>query len=274
MLKKLVLAAAAVAIGMFVVKSTSVGSLAQVWWKDARAAVERQVPPEVQLRQLSNEIDKIDRDVKKNISKLAESETEAQLLGDNVASLQVAVRPMKEDLASMTKSLDAKAERVVFNGTSYRTSDLVRKLDGALDTYEAKKVELKSKERLLDIKKQAIDAARSRITEMRDQKEHLRVAVAQLDARLQLARLNATRNHSVEFDDSQVARCKELAESISKRLMIDEKNASLQAEFGYAKEIPGTERETKPTAEILKAARAALKDENEAAVAAKNADGN
>src|SRR5258708_5090848 len=52
MCKKLVLAAVAILVGSMVVKHTSVGSLARVWWNDARQAVERQVPPETQIKRL------------------------------------------------------------------------------------------------------------------------------------------------------------------------------------------------------------------------------
>jgi len=85
MCKKLVIAAVAILVGTAVVKHTTIGSLVQVWWHDAKQAVERQVPPEVQIKQLAVEVSKIDADIKRNLSKLAQQEVEVQATDDALA---------------------------------------------------------------------------------------------------------------------------------------------------------------------------------------------
>jgi len=263
MCKKLVLAAVAILVGTAVVKHTSIGSLAQVWWHDAKQAVERQVPPEVQIKQLNVEVNKIDADIKRNLSNLAKQEVDTQKLDEDVAFLKESQATLKSEIAAMTKGLDTNTERVSIAGKEFRASYLARKLDGAVQTYERKKAELKSKEKLLTTKRDALEAAHARIGEMRDQKEQLRVTVANLETRLQLARLNATRNHAtVDFDDSQVAKCNQLASEISQRLAVDEKTIELNSQYGYGPTQPKVE-EANPTAEVLKAAKKALQEEKE-----------
>ena len=269
MCKKLILAAVAILVGTAVVKHTSFGSLAQVWWRDAKQAVERTVPPEVQIKRLANEVSKIDQDIKKNLSKLAQQEVDTQNLDESVASLKESQTTLKAEITAMTKSLEAgNTEKVSINGQSRRFT--VTTLDKHVAKYERTKAEVKSKEKLLANKREALEAAHARIAEMSSQKEQLRDTVANLETRLQLARLNATRSHAtVEFDDSQVARCNELASEISQRLAVGEKEVELNVRYGYSNAQPKAE-ETKPAADVLKAAKKALEDETEQRVAADN----
>jgi chromosome segregation ATPase len=266
MCKKLIVAAVAILVGTAVVKHTSIGSLAQVWWHDAKQAVERQVPPEVQIKRLANEVSKIDADIKRNLSKLAQQEVDTQRLDEEVASLKDTQATLKAEIAAMTKNLENNIEKVSING---RTRNLnAATLDRTVAKYERTKAELKSREKLLGTKREALEAAHARIAEMSAQKEQLRDTVATLETRLQLARLNATRNHAtVEFDDSQVARCNELANEISQRLAVDEKTVELNTRYGYSN-APAKAEEAKPVGDVLKAAKKAIEDENEQRVAA------
>jgi chromosome segregation ATPase len=263
MCKKLVLAAAAILIGTAVVKHTSIGSLVQVWWHDAKQAVERQVPLEVQIRQLAVEVGKIDADIKKNLSRLAHQEVETQKLEEDVVALKDNQAALKAEITAMTKGLESNAELVSLGTKNVRAGTLARQLDGAVARYERTKAEVKTKEKLLGSKKEALEAAHARIGEMHSQKEQLRTTIADLETRLQLARLEATRkNAGIEFDDSQVARCKQLANQIRDRLSEQEAEQRLDVQYGYGNPIPKFD-ETKPTVDVLKAAKKALQDDDD-----------
>jgi chromosome segregation ATPase len=261
MCKKLLIAAVALVVGLLVVRHTSLGSLIQVWWKDARAHVERQIPPEVQIKQLGVEIDKIDKDIKKNLSNLAAQEVECQMLEEKVVALRASQKQLKEDVSEMEKLLTApRTERVSFNGVTYRTAELTRKLDSAATLYKNRKAEVAAKEQLLADKKRTLEAAHQRISAMRDQKEQLRVTVARLETRLETLRLKQM-EAKVDLDDSQVGKCNELAGKIEERLRKNEVEAKLQAEYGYRAASPILDREPKTTEEVLKSARQALQDD-------------
>jgi len=264
MCKKLVLAAVAILVGTAVVRHTSFGSLAQVWWHDAKQAVERQVPPEVQIKQLEVEVGKIDRDIKKNLSKLANQEVDTQALEENVAALKEAQSKLRADIEAMTKGLkgiEAATDRVTFNSRSYPARELTGKLDRTVALYEAKKAELKSKEQLLGLKKQALEAAHDRISAMADQKERLHTIIAKFQTRLELNRTAAVRSEvGIDLDDSQVGISNELAKKIDHELAVQEKELAVFAKYGYSNVAPKID-ETKPTADVVNAAEKALKDD-------------
>jgi hypothetical protein len=262
MCKKLLIAAVALVVGLSVVKHTSLGSLLHVWWKDARASVEKQIPPEVRIKQLGVEIDKIDREIKKNLSVLAAKEVECQMLEEKVTAQRAGQTQLKADISAMEKLLDnPRTERVAFNGTTYRTPELARKLDSAVRMYTAHKVDLKGKEELLAKKKETLDQAHQYISKMRDEKERLRVDVARLETRVETLRLRQM-EAKVEFDESQVGKCNELAGKIEQELRKAEVEAKLHEDFGYRTRAQIFDREPKTTEEVLKSARQALQDED------------
>jgi chromosome segregation ATPase len=260
MCKKLFVAAIALLVGVFVVRHTSWGSLLQVKWNDIRGSVEKQIPPEVRIKQLGVEIDKIDRDIKKNLSKLAAQEVDCQLLEEKVAALRGAQGQLKADISAMEKALDTpRNERVSFHGESYRTPELARKLDSAVHVYTGRKSELKAKESLLSEKKQALEEAHRYISKMRDEKERLRIDVARLETRVETLRLKQMEAR-VEFDESQVGKCNELAGKIEEQLRRAEVEAKLHEDFGYRTRTQVFDREPRSAEEVLKAARKALQD--------------
>ena len=257
MCKKLLLTGVALFVGFALLRSTSLGSLVQVAWKDARTGLDRAVPPDVQIKQLQVEIDKVDQDIRKNLGVLASQEVEHQGLEENVAGLKELLGKLKSDIAGMTTSLETRTVKPVAG-----RDPLAAKLDAAVATYENKKIELKGKEQLLAAKKQALEAAHQRIGEMRDQKERLRVTAAKLETRLEVVRLKEVQN-KVEIDDSQVNRCNTLANKIEARLREKEKVAELNLQYGYRSEAPILDKEPRPAAEVLKAAKKALAEEGE-----------
>ncbi len=260
MCKKLLIAAVALVVGLSVVKHTQLGSLFHVWWKDARTSLEKQVPPEVRIRQLSHEIDKIDGDIKKNLSKLAAQEVECQMLEEKVHALRASQKQLKEDISAMEKLLDgARTERVSFNGTTYRTPELKRKLDSAVQAFTGRKTELKAREQLLAEKKQALEKAHQYISAMRDEKEQLRITVARLETRVETLRQKQM-EAKVEFDESQVGKCNELAGKIEEQLRRAEVEAKLHEDFGYRTRAAIIDRD-RSTEEVLKSARQALQDD-------------
>jgi chromosome segregation ATPase len=268
MCKKLVLAAVAIVVGSMVVKHTSVGSLARVWWNDARQAVERQVPPETQIKRLEQEVNKIDADIKQNLSRLAQQEVETQKLDEDIASAKDSQAALKTEITALTKGLEANTQPVKFDTRVARNT---RKLDLQVATYNRRKAELKSKESLLSMKREALEAAHARINEMFNQKEELHVTVEELKAKLAIARSNAIKNNaSIELDDSQVARCKELANAINDQLAVAVKEADLKARYGYTNAIPKVVDEAKSTTEVLKSAKKALEEDGEQRIVTKD----
>jgi predicted nucleic acid-binding Zn-ribbon protein len=256
MLKKILIAAVAVVAGLVVVNRSS---LIKALWHDAKCCMERQVPVEVQLKQLNVEIDAIDKDIKKNLSKLAAQEVDVKAGEERLEAMKTRQAKLRADITDMQKGLEARTEKVAFRGHKYRTPDLTRKLDMAVNDFNNLKEQVKNNEQLLQDKKRTLEAASNRVSQMRNKKEEFRLVAARLET--QVEQLKAQQMASrVEVDDSQISRCNELVHKIKTRLATEKKTAELMADYGYNTPDATADKDAKTTDEVLKSARQALQD--------------
>jgi chromosome segregation ATPase len=265
MCKKLFLAGGAVLVGLLVISFTSVGSLAKVKWTDARGWMERQVPPETQLKQLQLEVDKIDTDIKRNLSKLAAQEVDFEKLDKNVAAMKEHQAQLKQDIAAMSKALDSKEQKVSWNGRVFRPTELALRLESKVNDYELRKAEIKTRDQLLASKRQSLELAHQRISEMREQKEKLRVTIAKLETRIENVKLQQV-DCPVEVDGSQVNKCNVLADKLDRQLAEEEMKTKLFHQYGFDKEAKSNVREDRTIEEVRQAAQKALQDDDDKVV--------
>jgi septal ring factor EnvC (AmiA/AmiB activator) len=257
MLKKLIIAAVAVVAGLAVLNL----SLVKVWWKDCCHSARNMVPPEVQLKQLNSEIGNIDKDIKKNIGRLAAMEVEVKQLEKDVKGQRVHMGELKSDITALQKSLEDRSSRVA----KLDGAELTRKLDRTVTTYTSLKEKTKVQDKLLEEKKRTLDAAHARLTEMFNEKEKLTLLSARLAGHIEATNMK-TMGTSIEFDNSAITRCHEIAKDIETRLDVAEHEHALKTKYygtGSASAVEEKSRE-----DVLKAARKALEEDNEPATVA------
>lgn len=258
MFKKLLIAAVAVVAGLAVLNL----SLVKVWWKDCCHSAQRLVPPEVQLKQLNHEIANIDKDIKKNIGRLAAMEVEVNQLQKDVKGQHVRLGELKSDMTAMKKSLEDGTSRVAFHGGKVDAADLTRKLNRTVTSYTSLREKTKIQEKLLEEKKRTLEAAHARLTEMFNEKEKLTLLSARLAGHIEATKMK-TMNTAVEFDDSAIARCHEIAQDIETRLNVADREAELKTKYYGSSSVSGVEEKSRE--EVLKATRKALEEDNEPA---------
>lgn len=255
MCKKLCVLAVAIVAGLVV---ASKSSLLQVWWKDTRTALEKQVPPETRIKQLRLEIDKIDQELRSAVSKLATQEVSCKTLGEETESLKKKLQSQRQDLVVMIEALDSESTVVNFQGSKMSADDLQAKLDRLRAEFETSKATLKNKEEILKHREEAITAAHQRISKIKEKKGELLSLVEKMETQLELLRLKQVENHIV-VDDSQVSKCESLYQDIQRRLQEEDKKAELFAKYGLTstKESSGKAERTSRE-ESIKAAKALL----------------
>jgi chromosome segregation ATPase len=257
MLKKLIIAAVAVVAGLAILNL----SLVKVWWKDCCHSAKSLVPPEVQLKQLNNEIGNIDKDIKKNIGRLAAMEVDVKHLEQQVKGDRVQLGELKSDMTAMQKSLEDRSGRVAFHGDKVNASDLTRKLDRTVTQYTSLKEKIKVQEKLLEEKTRTLEAAHARLTEMFNEKEKLTLLSARLAGHIEATKMK-TMGTSIEFDDSAITRCHEIAKDIETRLDVAEHEHALKTKYYGSGSTSAVEEKSRD--EVLKAARKALNEDADA----------
>jgi len=263
MLKKLVIAAAAVVVGTLVIKFTDFGSLVQVWWKDLGACCQRQIPPETRLKQLRMEIGKIDGDIKSAVDKLVTQEVAFKRLKENVEDLKVEQKQRKEDMTALIGALEQDNTRVSFKKESLTAEAGQHKLDTLRAKFEIGKESLKVKEQLLKTKTEQLELADQRIRKIKDKKVELTTLVEKLEAQLELVRIKQMDN-KIEVNHSQVSKCEVLSERLKEMISEEELRAEKYAQFGLTTDAPSrAAKDQRSKAESLKAARAALAEDGD-----------
>jgi hypothetical protein len=261
MLKKLVIAAAAVVVGLIILKGTDLGSLLQVWWKDAVACCQRQVPPETRIKQLRMEIGKIDGDIKTAVDKLVTQEVAFEKLKGDVEGLKARQKQRKEEMTALISALEQDLARVNFKGQSLTAEAGQNKLDTLRAEYEIGKESLKLKDQVLKDKEQQLNLAVERINKIKDKKVELTTLVEKLESQLELVRIKQL-NNRIEVSDSQVSKCEVLSERLRQMIAEEEKRAEKYAQFGLIPDAPAkAAKDQRSKVESLKAAKAALADE-------------
>jgi chromosome segregation ATPase len=261
MLKKLVIAAAAVVVGLVILKKTDLGSLMQVWWKDAMTCVKKQVPPETRIKQLKMEIGKIDDDVRTAVNSLIKQELAYQDLQEKANNVKTHLEARKKDMTALIDVLERDSKRVNFRGEDLSTEAAQARLDRFQAEYEATKENLKAKEQLLKTKVEQLALAKERIRKITDKKTELTEQVAKLESQLELLRLKQL-DTRIEVNDSQVSKCQALQEDLRKMIKEEQIRADKYAEFGLLPATPEkAETSQRSKAESIKAAKAALTED-------------
>lgn len=260
MLKKLLIAAVAVLAGVVVIgKVTKVNPLA--FLKDCCHSAAALVPPEVRLKQLNHEIDNIDKDVQKNLSRLARMEVEVKMFEEQLDGKRDRQAKLRADIKDMEKSLGKSTQHVVYRGHKVESSRLTNQLDMAVVEFTSLKEQVKAQEQLLADKKRSLEVAHNRITAMKNEKEKLRLLATKLAIHLETVKLKSVQSDEIAFDDSgAISNAREIAKDVEVQLRVAEENMKLKARYGYAEQTP-VEKEGKSTDEVLKSARQALQDE-------------
>ncbi len=262
MCKKLCLAVGAVIVGLVVIGiSPRLSAIVSDKYHAAKTWMDT-VPPEKQLSDLKAEANKIDEDIKKNLGKLATQEVETERFEASLSKMKDNQTALREDITAMTKALDSKETKVSYNGRTFRQSELASRLESKVNEYERIKTEVKSREQVLTSKHQMLELSHQRISEMRKQKDALRVDIAKLEARIESIKLKQV-DCPVSMDDSQVSKCRALADKLDRQLAEEEKKAELLETYGYKKDSSTLSvREEKTVDEIKQAAKKALQDDD------------
>jgi len=269
MLKKLVIAAAAVVVGLGIIRFTKVGrevgSLVELWWNKTGDAVKNQVPPETRIEQLEMEIAKISKDVKAAVCKRADLKADYLMLKDEVDAQKTVQTQRKKDLLTLADVLEQGSNEVSFKGLTFSSKTGQQKLDSLKSAFETGEQTLKSRSDLLAAKAQRLELAEQHILKIQQKQTELTNLVDQLKIQLASIRMRQMENNAVDFDESQVSKCVALQQDLKRMLLKEEALAEEKARFGLTQPAVTPTRNDASLADTIKAARAAANGETKPA---------
>jgi hypothetical protein len=235
MLKKLVIVVLAVGLlgGVFI--KSNLGSYVTTTYDRVTTSVEEAVPLEFQIDRARTMVRDLEPEIRRSMHVIAKEEVEVAELDKRLNAAGEKAEKDKSEIIRL--QADLKSGKGVFRyaGHSYSEGEVKEDLARRFNRFKTADATLESLEQMRDARQRNLDAARQKLTAMMAAQRQLQVEVENLEAKLKLVEV-AEASSDFQFDDSQLARAKQLMTDIRTRLDVAAKLAN--ADTNFQKEIP------------------------------------
>jgi len=189
------------------------------WVQDT---VTTNVPIDFQINRARDMIKALDPEIKQNMHLIAKEEVEIEKLAKQVDEQEAALTQSRQDILRLKKDLETGDTSFYYASHRYTADQVKSDLEGRFDRFKVNEATLDKNQKILSIRQQKLDSARQRLEEMLTAKRELEVQVENLEAELEMLKVAKTAS-DFNFDDSQLARTKELIEDIRTRIDVESK---------------------------------------------------
>jgi chromosome segregation ATPase len=189
------------------------------WVKDT---VTTNVPIEFQINRARDMIKALDPEIKQNMHLIAKEEVEIEKLAKQVDGQENGLAQAKDEILRLKGDLQTGDKTFYYASHRYTADQVKSDLEGRFERYKVNEATLEKNQKILQVRQQKLEAARQRLTEMQSAKRDLEVQVENLEAQNEMLKVAKTAS-DFNFDDSQLARTKELIEDIRTRMEVESK---------------------------------------------------
>jgi len=231
MTKKLIIAGVAMVACLWVAKKTQFMSYACTVIAHGRDSVRKQIPRDLELARIRNEIKQLDRDYANLLGPIAEKKAAVNRLEKEVAQDKAGIAAQRQALLDLTKAVEEKQTQIAYNGGTYKLESARGKLSRDFSIFKKKEQELAAKEKLLDAEQQNVAASLEQLDKLVSQKREFEIRLAQLEA--EEAVLSASRvSTPLKTDDGRVADIKNALDSIEQSQAVEGQRRQLEQQYG------------------------------------------
>jgi hypothetical protein len=235
MLKKLVVISLGTFLLIGVVHKTNLGSYLKTSYRRASTAAEESVPLEFQIDRARNMVKDLEPEIRRSMHVIAKEEVEVAELDKRVQQATEKSDKDKGEIMRLQADLKTGNSKFHYAGHSYTSGEVKEDLARRFNRFKTVDGTLESMKKMRDARQANLEAARQKLTAMMAAQRQLQVDVENLEAKLKLVQV-AEASSDFQFDDSQLARCKELMTDIRTRLDVASKLAN--ADESFHDEIP------------------------------------
>jgi len=229
MLKKMLIAAVAVVVGLAVVNHTRVGSLMRLNWHKASAWAQKQVPIETEIDRLQMELAKLDDD-KGCFDKVARQEVQAEKLEAEITVCKANLEKHEQLVQMLRKDLEGDSKFVVHSGERYSRSEVMDQLKQDWNAFQRCDEVLKSKQAQLKSLRGIIDANRQKLRTMQENRTVMANELTQLRLAFEQEQVKRARAEAL-VDDQDYSGLRKSIEAVKERLATEKKASELRGEF-------------------------------------------
>jgi len=188
----------------------------------ARESFKDSVPVQFELERARQMVKGLEPEIRRNEHEIAKEDVQVERLEAQVQSKETNLAQARKEILQLKGDLMSGGSSYVYAGESYTEAQVKADLKSRFEAYKTDEATTANLRKILNVRKSGLTAARQKLTEMRNAREQLKLEIANLESRQKMVEVAQTAS-DYNFDDSKLARTKELISEIGVRIKVAEK---------------------------------------------------
>jgi hypothetical protein len=230
MLKLTVLASAGALVVGGLVFGSDLVSYMRTGARSVQTSVKESIPTAFELQRAKDMLDDILPEMHANVKLIAQQEVECANLKDDIARSQQALGDERVRVSKLRDAVSSRQVSFTFGDVTYSRTRLTEELSHRFDLLKESEMVLAGKQRLLENRTKALDAAMQALERTRSQKAMLETQIAGLEAQYRLVEAAAV-GSGTPIDTTKLASTQKLIAEIKNKLDVAERVLVHEAKF-------------------------------------------
>jgi len=229
MMKRGVVGAALGAGALALLFGTAAPSYVRTAFHCARQSAKDNVPVEFEIARAKQQLADLTPAILKCTEDVARAEIQAERLQDEVVAARADLDRQGKAIVALRSGMDADHVQLA-SGQEATPAEIKRELARRYDRYKGVQKILGEKEETLRLRKQAVEAAREQLVNMKDARQVLQSKIEGVEAKLR--QIEAAQAASeLSFDDSALSRLKDTVSDLEERVEVMDRVTAAQAKL-------------------------------------------
>lgn len=230
MIRKLIVLGVVVVVGGALAAKSNLASYVSTSYRRVAGSVEESVPMEFQIDRARNMVRDLEPEIRRSMHIIAKEEVEVAELDSRLEKAGEKAAKDKSEIMRLQSDLQSGDSVFHYAGHRYTEGEVKQDLSRRFNRFKTTDATLESMQQMRDARQRNLDAARQKLTAMMSAQRQLQVEVENLEAKLKLVEV-AEASSDFQFDDSQLARAKQLISDVRTRLDVAAKLANADTNF-------------------------------------------
>jgi hypothetical protein len=235
MIKRTILVVTGLGLTTLVLFGRDAASYVSTTYHRLTNSVQDHVPVEFQIDRARQMVRDLDPEIRNSMHVIAKEEVAIEQLNKQIDTNQNKADSDKKDILRLQADLGQNKNVYRYASRTYTSDEVKQDLSRRFSRYKVADDTLASMKQMRDARQKNLDAAQQKLSAMINARRKLDVDVQNLEAKRKLVEV-AQASSDYVFDDSQLARAKELINDIRTRLDVAAKLAN--ADVNVEAEIP------------------------------------
>ncbi len=243
MLKKAIIVLGVLLVGGWLWAKTDMWSYAKTAWREGRAFVKKQVPLDFEIKRARDMIASLNHEEDKLISVMAKQMVAIEGLEEEIKRDRAHLDRQKDEIQVKNDQLKGESTLLAYDGIQLSREVFVSALDRQFQNYVSNEGALNAKTDTLTYHKESLAGAKDQLDAVRAQKRELEARLSRAEVELQNVKAAQARSRCVvKFDESQLAKVKEIVDEIETNIREQKYELKLRDGQRTATSAPATPR--------------------------------